>query len=308
MNGLFAGTNHGLYFVEPEKEPICEIELESIEYIDSNESGLAAAIVKNKGLFVRSDTGKWILKLPGDIISLKITQNNEIIAGVLPTKLIISKDNGNSWQESKGIQSYIGSSSIETFTSKKNTQKIQSIKEIGGSILISIDQVGILVSHNLGSSWVRSSDGIDENVNLILNLNKENEIIYAMSKNDIYKTEDFALSWRKLIHKSNQYNIIDAIVFNNNTDGILFLGITNQNNHPRNQLMTLTESNALDYDLNIKSEKEYDSQICIIKLPNSEDTAFLGYDKKIWASHNQGKDWLQIKELQYNILSMAVCF
>tara|TARA_Y100000748_G_scaffold302715_1_gene305592 strand:- start:4 stop:393 length:390 start_codon:yes stop_codon:yes gene_type:complete len=129
-----------------------------------------------------------------------------------------------------------------------------------------------------------------------------------MSKNDIYKTEDFALSWRKLIHKSNQYNIIDAIVFNNNTDGILFLGIANQNNHPRNQLMTLTESNALDYDLNIKSEKEYDSQICIIKLPNSEDTAFLGYDKKIWASHNQGKDWLQIKELQYNILSMAVCF
>ena len=92
MNGLFAGTNHGLYFVEPEKEPICEIELESIEYIDSNESGLAAAIVKNKGLFVRSDAGKWILKFPGDIISLKITQNNEIIAGVLPTKLIISKD------------------------------------------------------------------------------------------------------------------------------------------------------------------------------------------------------------------------
>ena len=50
MNGLFVGTNHGLYFVEPEKEPICEIELESIEYIDSNESGLAAAIVKNNSV------------------------------------------------------------------------------------------------------------------------------------------------------------------------------------------------------------------------------------------------------------------
>jgi len=306
MNGLFVGTTNGLYFVEPENDPICEIKTGHIECIESNENGLSAAIIKNKGLYIRMDNGKWSLKWPGEIVSLRITKNNEIIAGVLPTKLILSKDKGNSWQESKGIQSYIGNSSIETFTSKKNSQKIQSIIEISGSILISIEQIGILISHNLGSSWVRSSDGIDENIELFLNLNSDNEIIYAMSKNNFYKSEDFALNWHMLINEKNQHNLIDAIAFSN-SNGIFFLGVAN-NNKMNHKLITITKSNSSEYDLSISSKKEFNNQICIIKLPNSEDTAFLGYDKKVWASHNQGQDWLQIKELQYNILSMAVCF
>tara|TARA_Y100001970_G_C14087480_1_gene778134 strand:+ start:286 stop:1206 length:921 start_codon:yes stop_codon:yes gene_type:complete len=306
MNGLFVGTTNGLYFVEPENDPICEIKTGHVEYIDSNENGLSAAIIKNKGLYIRTDNGKWDLKWPGEIVSLQITQNNEIIAGVLPTKLIISKDRGNSWQESKGVQSYIGNSSIETFTSKKNSQKIQSIIEISGSILISIAQVGILISHNLGSSWVRSSDGIEEDIELIFKINNDNETIYAMSNNNLYKTDDFALNWNILINENSQHNLIDAIAFNS-SDGTFFLGVTN-NNKTDHKLVTITKSNSSEYDLSISSEKEFNSQTCIIKLPNSEDTAFLGYDKKVWASHNQGQDWLQIKELQYNILSMAVCF
>ena len=306
MNGLFVGTSHGLYFVEPEKDPICEIDAGDIECIKSNEHGLSAAIIKNKGLYIRMDNGEWALKWSGEIVSLQVTQNNEIIAGVLPTKLILSKDRGDSWQESKGIQSYIGNSSIETFTSKKNDQKIQSIIEISGSILIAIEQVGILISHNLGSSWVRSSDGIDEEIIHLLNIKNDNEIIYAMSKNHLYKTDDFALNWNILVHKNDENNFIDAIAFNNKDENF-FLGITN-NKKSEYKLLTITKSNSSEYDLSIGSEKKFNSQACIIKLPNSEDTAFLGYDKKVWASHNQGQDWLQIKELQYNILSMAVCF
>tara|TARA_Y100001970_G_scaffold269702_1_gene362598 strand:- start:58804 stop:59727 length:924 start_codon:yes stop_codon:yes gene_type:complete len=307
MNGLFLGTNKGLFVFKPDSEPICEINEAHIQYIESNQNGLTAAIIKNQGLFVRTENGQWQLKWSGEIVSLKITQNNEIIAGVLPTKLIISKDNGDSWQESKGIQSYIGNGSIETFITKKNSQKIQSIIEISGSILIAIDQVGILISHNLGSSWVRSSDGIDENIRLILDVNNDNEILYAFSENSLYRTDDFALNWKKITNINNEFNIVNAIVFKDHDDA-LFLTVTNQNGKSDYKLMTITASSSQEFDLNISAETKYKNQICIMKLPNSEDTAFLGYDKKVWASHNRGKDWLQIKELPYNILSMAVCF
>ena len=307
MIGLFAGTDEGLYFIEPEKKIICELPNQRIEYIKTNRNGLAVAYVQDKGLFIRDKHGHWNQKWTGNVTSIKVTDNGTIIAGILPTALIISINNGETWKESKGISGFINSGSMQGLSKLNIEKKIRDIIEISGSIAIAVENIGILISHNLGSSWVRSSDGIGAEIYKLAEDEINTEKIYALTNNDLYTSIDFALNWKKEIFENTEINIIDIFIFSDKTKTlILFYG--NKNNEKKHSLYYVNQKNNKIKNIKIDNKINFNSQPLIVKLPNSKDTLFAVIEKKIWATHNMGQDWLEIIELKFNIKSIAVCF
>jgi hypothetical protein len=307
MNGLFAGTLEGIYLIEPEKSTTCELLNKNIELIETNHNGLAVASIKDEGIFIRNHINHWEKKWNGQVTAIEVTEKDEIIVGIFPTGLIISADRGKSWKESKGIHSYVSISSIESFSSKKNAKRITAITEVAGSIMIAIEEVGILVSHNLGSSWIRSSDGIEKNIKKIIENQSNAESLYAIADDELFITEDFALNWKNFTLINDKLHIKDMIIFSQqfNTE-LLVLG--KKKNNQADRLFFIHKTSESILEINMNKTIQLNDYSCLIKLPHSQDSAFLASEKKIWATHNQGKEWLQIKELNSNILSMAVCF
>ena len=307
MNGLFAGTLEGIYLIEPEKSTTCELANKNIELIKTNHNGLAVASIKDEGIFIRNHKDHWEKKWSGQVTAIEVTDKDEIIVGIFPTGLIISADRGKSWKESKGIHSYVSISSIESFSSKKNAKRITAITEVAGSIMIAIEEVGILVSHNLGSSWIRSSDGIEKNIKKIIENQSNAESLYAIADDELFITEDFALNWKNFTLINDKLHIKDMIIFSQqfNTE-LLVLG--KKKNNQADRLFFIHKTSESILEINMNKTIQLNDYSCLIKLPHSQDSAFLASEKKIWATHNQGKEWLQIKELNSNILSMAVCF
>ena len=173
--------------------------------------------------------------------------------------------------------------------------------------MIAIEEVGILISHNLGSSWIRSSDGIEMNIKKIIENQSNPESLYAITDDELFITHDFALNWEKITLTEDKMYIKDIIIFSQQFNTELLI-LAKKENSQANGLFFINKTNESMLEINLKKITKLDAYSCLVKLPYSQDSAFLASDKKIWATHNQGKEWLQIKELNSNILSMAVCF
>lgn len=118
----------------------------------------------------------------GNVLDLQEAPNGDLMAAT-PNGLLISKDDGVTWQE--------------VYDKAVVSQQINCISTDGKYIYVSVDVKGVFRSMDNGISWQQTSKGLQKAPFAIRDLLNIDGKIYAGTSNGIYVSSDSALSWEE---------------------------------------------------------------------------------------------------------------
>ncbi|HEY8400422.1 MAG TPA: hypothetical protein VIK89_04125 [Cytophagaceae bacterium] len=160
--------------------------------------------------------------LSGKVVTcLAASGNGGIFAGAQENGLFYSEDNGVSWQKI-----------TETISNENNELIVNTVCYSNGYVFIGTKSNGIFRSADLGKSWHPANNGISTlltsnsdyftNENNIIKLLSDNNVVYALTQDGMYKSETYGDSWIYLEHKGmDSPNMVSCLA---DKDDLLFAG------------------------------------------------------------------------------------
>jgi photosystem II stability/assembly factor-like uncharacterized protein len=221
-------------------------------------------------------TTKWRKgKITKDnILDLKETPNGHILAAT-PNGLLISKDDGISWQE--------------ILANDLVSQQINCISTDGKYIYASVGVKGIYRSMDNGISWQHASQGLKKPPFVIRDIQMMEGKLFAGTSNGIYISSDSALSWKE----SNNGVPIVPIIENQPAHYVNVHSIING----KGKVFAISDRGILSSDLSgeqwkLSEAEQTNPEITSVML-SATDELYAGKFLKdgIYRSTNNGESW-----------------
>jgi len=220
----------------------------------------------------------------GSILDLQETPNGDLMAAT-PDGLLLSKDDGITWQE--------------LYDKAVVSKQINCISSDGKYVYISVDVKGVFRSKDNGISWEQSSKGLKSAPFAIRDLQHIEGKIYAGTSDGIYVSSDSAITWTE----SNKGVPMAPIIEEQPPHHVNIYSII----PGKSNLFAISDKGILSSDLegsqwNLTNTENANPEITSAMLSTSDEIYAAKYLKDgIYKSTNNGLSWESVGLKGYNL-------
>jgi photosystem II stability/assembly factor-like uncharacterized protein len=197
-----------------------------------SESGLMFAGVHKGPVYASADLGEtWQLRDKGltqrDVFSLgcvNFESKLKVYAGTEPAHLFESDDLGQSWREIVSFRT-IPSLPNWSFPAPPHIAHVKNITFAPGeptTIYVSVEQGGLFVSKDAGTTW-RELQGFYEDVHRLIVRQSNPNWFYITGGNGLYRSMDGGESWEHLTDRSMRVGYPDPLLVHPRQEDLMFM-------------------------------------------------------------------------------------
>lgn len=174
MNVIYIATGNSFATVTPQDRWRVEISLPMRNVqclaVDAHHAGIVFAGSRGEGVWRSSDSGQsWNrLTFPqSDVFSLAVSAaDSSVYAGCEPSRLLVSRDGGESWSELAGLRN-IPSAPTWSYPPRPSTSHVRWIAPSphrAGLLLVGIELGGVMRTEDGGKTWSDHREGAQKDV------------------------------------------------------------------------------------------------------------------------------------------------
>ena len=217
----------------------------------------------------------------GGIYCIKIVNNDMIVAGGYGV-INKSDDNGASWRQVANVTDYLGNPHIVYYITQA----------YGDEVLAAVQEYGIWVSANNGSSWGGAFNDASANDIYRMSMNPDSTL-YASYLGWVMRSTDFGYSWETSTQTSSQF--VTSIAFSKSNT--IFVGTTDMG-------VLKSNDNAKTW---LPANTGIENKAVWFLTFDSSGTLWAGTDSNgVYYSTNGGASWIQQNDGLADTVSVGV--
>jgi photosystem II stability/assembly factor-like uncharacterized protein len=294
---LLVGAEDGLWSLLPGDRPSRVIETPALRTLDAR--GEVAFAGSSEGAWLHRK-GQWKQVLEGDVRRVRIGPDGLLVAGVAPSNVLASEDDGATWQEWSNLQNLV----------RYHGQRmgIRAGTDIGGiafasGIVIAFTGIGAFLTLDGGRSWALHSEGLDRRVHRVWDHPERPERLYAAAPSGFYRSEDGGYSWVQSLHGLDRSWAADVAVLPGVPD-TLVLTAARASDGSESALFR-SDDGAVSWTRFLLGDRdEWTRPPFVTSLTSPVDALFILAGNEVWGSHDRGERWIPMADG----LPDALCF
>lgn len=288
-NNTSAGTSHNSSAEQSNDKEVIGTEWAPVALNGQDETVSAFVTTKKGRLIAGTSAGPYIsddngstwqpAKINSDdkaaVFSLTIDKEGNVYAGLSKYGVLVSKDNGESWQlYNDGLN-------------KGGPRSSYAILASGDVVLKGTYESGVYISNTKGQSWNPSNNGIplnliDGKMVSVSQLVKNDNTVYALTDLGIRYSSDNGKTWNKPAHNGiERLGYMSSLAVNNTK---LFTGITES----QKGVFVSSDNGENWQPAGLQGKAPY------ALFVSSKGNLYAGADGEVYRSEDGGKNWAVI--------------
>jgi photosystem II stability/assembly factor-like uncharacterized protein len=295
--GILIAHDDGLTQVVPGGAPdhvVAGHRFTSTGYYD----GLAIAGAPEVGAWVH--TGKrWEQRWEGNARSVAVLPNGDLFIGIGDGRLLRSTDQGGAWEEIEGAMNVIRHGT--NFLPRKGETKcfVTGVGQVDEGIILAIAGGGAWHTRDNGATWLRRTDGLDPKMHGIWVHPEQGDRVFATADAGVYRSEDEGFSWLQTKGGLDRSWGGDIAVMPGAPDALI---LTAARHAPAAAGESALEGAVFRSPnggvswarVMLEGDDEWPRIPCVTRPWDWQDVAFIAAGEKLWASHDRGKNWIEL--------------
>ena len=269
--------------------------------------GVRAIAGSPAGVWVRQGSGRWRRSVETPAHCVRVGPGGLLLAGVEPAAVISSDDGGESWQGRPGLGAALRHAPSLLRPSGRPLA-VRGLCFAGDGWLAGVDGAGAWLSHDGGWSWLRSADGLPDEVCGVWEHPEQPECAYAATRAGFFRSQDGGASWVQSLGGLDRTLIGDAAVLPGVSDVILLAAARRPRSDGEGSEAALFRSadGAISWRrVALGDADSWPAPPAVCRLHGLSDTAFVSAGGRLWASHDRGGQWRMLADGVPESLALA---
>lgn len=286
---LLLGAEDGLWSLLPGDRARHVIETPSLRTLDAR--GEVAVAGSSEGAWLHRK-GEWRRILEADVRRVRIGPDGLLVAGVAPSNVLASDDDGATWQEWSNLQNLV----------RYHGQRmgVRGGTEVGGvafasGIVVVFTGIGAFLTLDNGRSWALHSEGLDRRVHGIWDHPERAERLYAAAPSGFYRSEDGGYSWVQSLHGLDRSWASNVAILPGVPDTLLLTAARSSDG--TESALYRSDDGAVSWTRFLLGDRdEWPRPPLVTSLTSPVDALFILAGGEVWGSHDRGERWIPMAD------------
>jgi photosystem II stability/assembly factor-like uncharacterized protein len=262
----------------------------SVDYHD----GLAIAGSPEGGAWVH-DGKRWEHQWAGNARSVSVTPDGDLFIGADGGSLYRSRDRGETWEEIEGALNVIKHGTRFVPNAGENHVFVKAVVRSEEGVLLGFAGGSAWHTRDDGKSWTRRGEGLDPKIHGLWVHPEHRDRIYATTDSGIYRSEDEGFSW---LHSKGGLDRSwgGSLAVLPGAPDALVATLARTPDGERGAVFRSPNGGVSWSRVELEGDDEWERIPCVARPWDWEDVVFVVTGTKLWASHDRGRNFIELQD------------
>lgn len=291
--GIIIAHDKGLTSVVPGGDPdeaVTGHTFTSVDYRD----GLAIAGSPEEGAWVHGGK-RWEHKWSGNARSVAVLPNGDLFIGSTLGPLYRSTNRGDTWEEIEGVMNVIKHGTQFVPNAGESRVLVQSVAQVEEGLLVGLGGGSAWHTRDNGKSWTRRGEGLNPKIHTLRVHPEHADRVYATTDAGVFRSEDEGFSWLQSMGGLDR-SWGGSIAIMPGAPDALVVALARTAAGETGAVFRSPNGGVSWARVELEGDDEWPRIPCVARPWDWEDVVFVMAGSKLWASHDRGKNFIDLAD------------
>lgn len=291
--GIIIAHDGGVTTVIPGGDPEVAVSghrFTSADYYD----GLAVVGSPEGGVWVHAGK-RWEHKWAGNARAVASLPSGDLYVGADYGQLYRSTDQGETWEEIEGVMNVIKHGTRFVPNEGESHVFVSAVGQVEEGVMVGLAGGSAWHTRDHGHSWTRRGEGLNPKLHGIWVHPEHRDRLYATADTGIYRSEDEGFSWLQSKGGLDRSWGGSLAILPGSPDALI---ATMARSAPGETGAVYRSPNGgvSWVRVELEDDDEWPRIPCVARPWDWEDVVFVTAGAKLWASHDRGKNFIELND------------
>lgn len=291
--GIIIAHESGLTTFVPGGDPETPVEGHSFTSVDYYD-GVGIAGSPEAGVWVHGGK-RWEHAWAGNARSVRVLPGGQLFVGAAQGQLYRSIDGGESWEELEGVMSVIKHGTQFIPNAGESRVFVAAAVHVNDGLLVGLTGGGVWHTRDNTQTWTRRGEGINPKVHGLWVHPEHADRVFATTDAGVFRSEDEGYSWLQSMGGLDRSWGGSLAVMPGAPDALV-ASMARTTTGEIGTVFRSANGGVTWTRVELEGDDEWTRIPCVARPWDWEDVVFVMAGEKLWASHDRGKNFLELQD------------
>lgn len=262
----------------------------SVDYRD----GLAIAGSPEGGAWVHEGK-RWEHRWSGNARTVAVLPSGDLYVGAASGQLYRSTDRGETWEEIEGVMHVIKHGTQFVPNAGESRVFVNAVGQVEDGVLVGLAGGSAWHTRDNGKSWTRRGEGLNPKIHGLWVHPEHADRVYATTDAGVFRSEDEGFSWLQSMGGLDRSWGGSLAVMPGAPDALV-VSMARTAPGETGTVFRSPNGGVSWARVELEGDDEWERIPCVARPWDWEDVVFVMAGTKLWASHDRGKNFLELQD------------